>query len=225
MVIDSLSDCELFHGVDPMALAALNLRPIRRRLSAGQVLFDRNDDTQDVWLVLSACLVVVFLTADGRELNFSLVGPGRYLGEVSAIDGQTRSLSVYARKSGEVLILSQADFHKAIDALPVVRGRVLRSMAGLIRNLTERSYQSVAMDVETRLRAFLVRQALEQNVLEPGGHIFEAPSHSEIADWIGANREAVSRAISFLKKSGVIDSGRRRLKILRPELLLEGLSA
>jgi hypothetical protein len=40
---------------------------------------------------------------------------------------------------------------------------------------------------------------------------------------VGANREAVSRAISHLKRIGAIDAGRQRLIVLSPEKLLEGI--
>jgi CRP-like cAMP-binding protein len=51
--------------------------------------------------------------------------------------------------------------------------------------------------------------------------IKNAPTHSEIAGTIGANREMVSRSISKLVKRGGIKSSRQRIEIIDPEVLSE----
>lgn len=224
-VLDTLAGFDMFDGVSAAKLTELGITPRMRSLGNGQLLFERNDPALDVYFICEGRLLVVFFTEDGREVTFSSVSAGQYLGELSALDDLPRSLSVYAQGRAKLVALSQSDFLKLIDALPGFRRRVMRNLVALIRRLTERSYQGTAMNVETRLRSYLVRLALEQGAMRRGGTIASAPTHSEIASLIGANREAVSRAISFLKKSGVIDAGRKRLQILQPDNLLNGLDS
>ena len=47
-----------------------------------------------------------------------------------------------------------------------------------------------------------------------------APSHGLIAAHVGANREAVSRALSALARQGIVQTGRASIRILRPDGLV-----
>lgn len=110
-------------------------------------------------------------TEDGREQTFARLEAGTYLGELSAIDGHQRSLSAYAQTDTELLIVSQADFHKLIDHFPDIRNRIMIKLVGLIRRLTERNYQTTSLSVGDRLRAYLVRLALEKNAMRLSGSV------------------------------------------------------
>ena len=46
------------------------------------------------------------------------------------------------------------------------------------------------------------------------------PTHAVIANIVGANREAISRSLAALNRRGVIQSGRRFLRILKPDALM-----
>lgn len=222
-VLDDLMRSPLLEGTDLRALRELDLRPRARTLAPGQLLFDRDDASLDVHFVLDGRLLAVLRDAEGRELLFSQIAPGGHLGELSAIDGQQRSLSVYAQTEARVITIAQEEFRRLIEACPTVRDAVMRHLVTMIRKLTIRSYETAAMTVEDRLRAYLVRLATEHGALTGSATIHDAPSHSEIASVIGSNREAVSRAVSMLKRSGIIEAGRRRFRILAPDVLMAGL--
>ena len=101
---------------------------------------------------------------------------------------------------------------------------MLHGLVANVRRLTERLYQANLFTVEQRVRSYLVRLALEAGEMNPGGSILDAPTHSEIANWVGSNREVVSRVMSGLKKSGIINTKRKHITLLEPDLLLKALS-
>ena len=115
----------------------------------------------------------------------------------------------------------KADFLRAVDHLREVRNRLLQDMTKRIRYMKDRCFQSMFLSVEDRVRAILVRMAFEAGALHSGKAMKDAPTHAEIASFIGSNREAVSRVMSELKKTGVIESGRKWLKILNPNELVD----
>lgn len=89
-----------------------------------------------------------------------------------------------------------------------------------MRDLTERACQLSAYSVEDRLKAFLLSHAAEAGGLRPGAAMPGLPTHAEIAARIGANREAVSRALSMLRQNGVLSLQRGTLTIHNPDSLI-----
>lgn len=203
-------------------LGAPQVRWTVRRFQQGQIVFDRDASERDLMFVQSGALMAVYWTEDGRELGFSRMGAGSYLGEVAALDNGPRSVSVYARDAAEVLILEQASFLWLLDEVPELRAQVMRDLVGRIRDLTERMSMLLTRSVQQRVCGFLARRALETGQLKEDGVVAGALTHAEIANMIGANREAVSRAISALGKAGVIEAARQRIRILQPGELEAG---
>ena len=57
-----------------------------------------------------------------------------------------------------------------------------------------------------------------------GGEITDAFTHSGIASWTGSNRKVVSHIMSGLKKSGVIHTQRKLIRLPEPNVLLQSVS-
>jgi CRP/FNR family cyclic AMP-dependent transcriptional regulator len=220
-ILTELLNCPLLHDVPLETLTALEIAPRHRTYTSNQIILDRNEDSCDVFFLMSGRILAVYWTEDGRELIFGRMTIGSYFGELSALDDAPRSLSVYAHTDVNLLLISQADFQNLINNVPLVRARLLQDMARRIRHLTERSYQASSLSVDKRVRSYLARLALEAGALQNQGEIKDAPTHTEIANSVGSNREAVSRVMSKLKKSGHIENGRQRIKLIALDTFLE----
>ncbi|WP_138466883.1 Crp/Fnr family transcriptional regulator [Poseidonocella sp. HB161398] len=221
--LPDISALPLFEGISPERLAALNLRWSEKRYEPGQMVFDREDDSRDVYFLCSGALLAVYWTEDGREIVYTRIGTGSLIGELSAIDGGARSLAIFARAPSRLLQLSGPSFMTLLDEVPEIRARVMRDLVARIRSLTLKAHELSTYSIEQRLCSYLIRLALEADCLAGGGVIADAPTHLEIAGSIGANREMVSRSMSRLAKRGAIRSARRKIEILDPELLSDGL--
>lgn len=213
-------EIRVLRGVSAADIARLNLRFVTVQVRQGQSVVSQDDPRRDVFFVLSGRLLAVQWTAGGHEIVFSRILPGDHLGELAALDGGARSTSVYAQADSQLLRLDQADFLKLVDGIPQVRQRLMAELCALVRRLTLRANENRTQTVEGRLRLFLARLALEAECLHRGGLIRPAPTHAEIANSIGANREAVSRALSSLGRRGIVQSGRASIRILRPDALV-----
>lgn len=197
------------------------MRSLRwRDFAAGEVVMNHDDDSCEVHFLDSGRLFAVYWTADGREIVFSTIPEGSYFGELMALDGAPRSLCVYARTPARLAAMSATVFRSLIDESAAFRQAILRDLASRVRDLTERNCQLTAYSVPDRVKAFILRRTAEKGGLHPGVVLSGFPTHAEIAAQIGANREAVSRALSMLRRKGVIATHRGDLTILDPEGLV-----
>jgi CRP-like cAMP-binding protein len=170
---------------------------------------------------MSGRLLCVFWTADGKEILFNRIQTSGYFGHLAAIDGGSRSLSVYCQTSCEAVVLSQRDFLKVLDFIPEVSRHIMIDLASLVRSLTLRCYESTSRTVAQRVRAYLADMAMRSGDSFAAGLTIALPSHAEIASSIGVNREAVTRAMSELNRAKVIESSRKCVRVLLPHALVE----
>jgi CRP-like cAMP-binding protein len=212
-------DIPLFQGLVPADLAGMDLQLAERRLRPWELLFNQQDGGTDVHFLLSGELVALYWTPEGREVIFSRIGPGSYIGEIAALDEGSRSLAVVARGGATLVSLPGVVFRSLFDRLPLVRWRVTRDLVARIRGLTARHLELATCSVEERVGSYIMRLALDRGQMCPGGIIQAAPTHADIAASIGSNREMVSRSLKVLASKGIVRVGRRQIVLLDPDRL------
>ena len=192
----------------------------RRHYGANTTLFHEGDDAGPVMVLLSGRVKAVALNAGGREAIVAIRGPGDLLGELSAIDGAPRSVTVTTLEPVEALVVAGSAFTAYLERRPRVALVMLRMVVARLRSADARHADLATHDVVGRVATRLVELS-ERYGIEADGRIeVELPlSQEEIASWAGASREAVSKALHVLRTLGIVETGRRRISVLDPEAL------
>jgi CRP/FNR family cyclic AMP-dependent transcriptional regulator len=200
----------------PTELVVLERRAAKRRFAQDELVLDYEDESTDVYFVVSGAVRVLIRTPNGKEMLLADLGPGEFIGETTAIDGGARSANVTATMSTELLIIPCEAFLEAVHSTPAVCDRLLRLMTSRIRDLNERMFERNVLDVRHRLYADLIRLSRpraghgDQRILSP------PPPHHDLAARIGCRREQVSREITAMEAEGLAEKTRGGLVILRP---------
>ena len=92
----TLSGVELFADLSDADIAALNGRCRWRRYAPDEHIIGDHDDTTDVFFIVSGQVRATVFAASGKEVSFRDLGPGKSIGELSAVDGAPRSANVIA---------------------------------------------------------------------------------------------------------------------------------
>lgn len=224
-VMNSLANVSLFAAMDQRDLLALSQNLRRSAYAPGEMVVQHLDDDDDVYFILKGSLIASIISPEGREVAFDVMIAGDYFGEISAIDGGGRSASVAALVESEVAAISGRRFRELIDQHTVVSSALVRDLVARIRRLTERNYENIALRIKHRVQLELLRLANRAGVLHDGGVLTPAPTHAQIAARVGANREAVTREVSSLAKSGYIKASRQSITFQNAEGLIEEAGA
>ncbi|MEM7296083.1 MAG: Crp/Fnr family transcriptional regulator [Pseudomonadota bacterium] len=218
--IDRLLSCPLFDGMsrDDLPFPANALREIRA--APGQVVITQQDISDEVYFVVEGLTYAAFFHEDGKEMIFTRQREQAYFGEMSALDGSERALSVYAKSQTRLIAMTGKAFRDLLRANAEVQRRVLLDMIARIRELARDRTELRNQSVDLRVRNYIARLALEAHCFFAGGRIEGFPTHAEVANSIGVNREAVSRAMSQLKSLGLIETARGKLTIVDPDRLM-----
>ena len=105
---------------------------------------DERSDSDFVMLILSGDVVVESEIADGSSLTIGVLSPGRWVGELSMLDGQPRQAACRASDDDDVVcaILSREEFLGMFDAEPRLAAKLAlllaANMAGSLRDMHQK---------------------------------------------------------------------------------------
>jgi len=171
---------------------------------ANQRIINLGEHTQDVFFVLKGTVRITTFTSSGKEVTFQDMKTGQMFGELSAIDGEPRSTNAVATKETLLAVASPDTFFKILHKYPKINESVLKQLTGLIRKLGDRIVEFSALSVKSRIHAEILRLAKNNMISINMAEIIPSPTHLDIANRISTHREAVSREISDLTKSGIL---------------------
>jgi CRP-like cAMP-binding protein len=147
-------------------------------------------------------------------------GMGALLGEVSAIDGLPRSASVVALEPLEALVLSAEDFLSFLQANWRVSRVLMRMLCARMRDADRKRTEFGIFDATSRVAQRLVELADRFGEPYQGGVMITLHlTQEELAGWVGASREAVSKALRSLRSRGWIETRRRTVIVHNLEAL------
>lgn len=213
----SLEKCPLFNGLGNVLLKELEGRMRWRVLQIDDMLCNKGDAPEGLFVVASGSLVVYDLLHNGQEVTLSAMGTGAFAGEISVIDLHPRTAYIRANLPSVVGLLPQQEAARLFYEEPLVAQRVMEFLASKVREMT---FQRVLLGLPSafqRLCAWLDHEC------RPGPHgsrsVPMLPRQQDIANMLNTSRETISRGIARLLREKVIEKTASGLRVLDPARL------
>ncbi|MGW4094050.1 Crp/Fnr family transcriptional regulator [Nocardia sp. NPDC004750] len=200
---------------------------IRCQWPAGTVLMHEGERSEHVVVIEIGRVKVTSAAASGKQALLAIRGPGDLIGEFSAIDGRARSATVTALSSVTATSVPGSAFRDLLIGDGKIAFTLLQVVVNRLREADIQRLEFGAYSVTERIARLLIDYARRYG--ERGDDrvtIALALSQEELAHAAGASREAVSKSLKRLRDLGAVRTGRRRVELLRPDLLadiVEGL--
>lgn len=190
--------------------AASRLRVFRR----GQVVFTAGQTADTVIVVVSGRLKVVVRSAEGGELTLTVVQPGGVFGELAAVDGGPRSADAETLEESRLLLIPRELVQDMCARLPAVSLALARSLAALLRRLTEGASDLVFLDLPRRVAKVLLSQPRGED-----GVIRLKMSQEQLAHQAAGTRQSVNAALRGFERRGWIEISDRAVTVKQPTAL------
>jgi CRP/FNR family cyclic AMP-dependent transcriptional regulator len=217
--IETLAKIKLFRSLDPAAIQQLDVQLFWRRVDRNQWIIDVQDDSNDVFFVVSGTVRVKLQSVSGREVLLREIGAGEFFGELAAIDGRPRSSGILAVTDVTVGRMPASVFRAAVHKYPDVADQILELLSGQIRMLANRVNEFSTLDVRYRIYAELLRLSRPEAKDSKRAAISPPPVHAEIAARVSTRREAVAREFKALERAGLIERRRGAIVLTNSEKL------
>ncbi len=167
------------------------------------------------WVVEKGMMKVYQIAPDGSALTYAILGEGDSFGETTILTGHWVRATVEALEPSVVRYLPPDQFQALLTEYPDFALTLLRVLAERIRQSEERVFHISRLKLSQRVAHALV--GLAQSIGHETDEGIEIPlTHQEIADYVGASREAVSRTLSRWARKGWVSTSRKAVIIKDP---------
>ena len=187
---------------------------VERMYRKGETVLTQGENSTNVFFIIDGRVRSTTYSMSGKEICFQHLDQGEMFGELSAIDKHPRTTSVVTEVDCMLGVMKAEDLWHFMQEYPSVMAAVLLRMTSMVRFLCSRVYEYGALGTRERTRTEIIRLAKQNTSGSKNSAVIEKmPTHEDIANRIASHREAVTKEISFLRKSGLIKNDGRALVV------------
>jgi len=174
-----------------------------RRYPSGAPVFRQGEHIPGVFVVISGTLKVFRTDGRGKIQVLEMLEPGSCVGEVQVFDGGTVASGGEAHGETEVMLIPAEALRRMIHHDPAMADVIIQHFANKVRHLISLVETLSLHSVPERVAQLL----LDRQAANPARLLVEFDeTQEELAQCIGASREAFSRALRLLMDLGLIQS-------------------
>jgi CRP/FNR family cyclic AMP-dependent transcriptional regulator len=218
--LDHLSDVDLFRDLSERDMAELDRVTTITTVPRGRVFYEPEDVSEVLFLIRTGRVQIYRISPEGKKLVIATLGPGALFGEMALLGQQMHNAFAEALDDCQIFVMSRADLERLILDKPSVGRRVLETTGKRLRDAERRLEDMAFKSIPARLASLLLRLAAEQGSDEVVGL-----THQDLAETVGTYRETATQVLNDMKAAGLIEIGRKRIKILdraRLEAIAQG---
>jgi CRP/FNR family transcriptional regulator, cyclic AMP receptor protein len=187
----------------------------RRRIKRSEPILRAGAAGDEVVVVLEGRVKLVAFGADRREVVLGLRGPGELLGEMAALGGQRRTATAIAVDDGEVGFMHADELRTYLREHPDSALVLIRMLVRRLSEATRDVVDLATRDSVGRIAKRLLELSSEHGAPAGAGMRIELSlSQDELAQWTGATRETVSRALRLMRQLGWVATDHRTITVL-----------
>ena len=179
-----------------------------RRLKDGELISTRGEVPEE-WMACAKGAVRVSSTSlSGKQITFTYVEPGIWFGDISLIDGDSRTHDAFAHGDTTILCVAKSDFHKILSqhvefyqAMLRLQARRIRLLFGLVEDLNTLPLRSrLAKQLLHLVRSYGVPCLNNAQEIRIGLHL----AQEELAQLLGASRQRVNQELKAMEREEAI---------------------
>lgn len=211
-----LSELAVFQDLSPREMQELNRITTMSTVPRGRVFY-RPEEPGEVLFILKEGRVQLYrISPEGKKLVITTLGPHTLFGEMALLGTKMHNTFAEAIDDCLICVMSRTDLERLILNKPQVALRILEITGKRLREAEERLENMAFKGIPARLASLLLRLSAEQASDEIIGL-----THQDLAESVGTYRETATQVLNDLKSQGLIDIGRKRIKILDADGLAE----
>ncbi|MBN2364630.1 MAG: Crp/Fnr family transcriptional regulator [Calditrichaeota bacterium] len=210
-----LKQIPLFSELNDRDLEKIIQVATKQRYHKDNIILIEEEVGSTMFIILSGRVKISRISDDGREVILSILSDGDFFGEMSLLDGYTRSANVTAIEEAELLVIRREEFLQMLHDYPQIAVNLLKELAQRIRKSDEHIKSLSLQDATGRVASTLLRIAEDSGVFRKGQvEIAELPLQQDLANMAGTSRETISRVIKTLSDEGYLKKQSGKIIIL-----------
>lgn len=185
------------------------------KLRAGELVLTQGELAGHWYGVASGAVRLSSLSASGRQLTFSMVAPGEWFGESSALGGVAEPCSAHAQIDSALAVLRLDALRRLMRQHEDLRHALLCWSAARQRTWMEAVLEAATAPLSQRLALRLLD--LGRRFGLPQGEGFALSLHltqTDLAQFVATSRQRLNEGMQDLRRAGVLDTQDGQISVL-----------
>ena len=200
MIEEFLKDVNIFSHLSDEKIDEIKKYFTLREYPKGSMIILEEEYGDVVFLVKKGTVKITRVNDEGKEVILSLMGENDMVGEMSVIDGESRSANVLAQENCELYAIRSEDFLSLLKENFEISFSLMGELANRIRKSDQHIEALSLSDAEHRIGVSILNLAEELGVIVKGKvTIDNLPFQQDIANMSGTSRETVSRVLKLFE--------------------------
>lgn len=195
---------------------------IIRSVEEGEFFFFQGDLAQHLYILATGQVKLMQSNPNGQQVNLRTIYPWQMFGALGAVRKEaTYPATAQALENSSALALESKFLHKMLETRPQIAFDLMTLMTTYIQEMQARYRELATERVEQRMANALLRLAAQVGIRAEKETIIELSfSRQDVAEMTGTTLYTVSRLLSDWERKGIIETGRERIRIIKPHDLV-----
>jgi len=217
-----LKQVVVFQNATEDELQLIVKNSINRKIEENEFFFFQGDPAQYLYVLTSGQVKLMQSSPNGQQVNLRTIHPWQMFGALGAVRKEaTYPATAQAMEDSSALAIESEFLHKMLETSPHISFDMMTLMTSYIQEMQARYRELATERVEQRVANALIRLAGQSGVrAEKEAAIILSFSRQDVAEMTGTTLYTVSRLLSEWERKGIIETGRERIKILKPHGLV-----
>lgn len=197
---------DLFQGFDAEEMREVERVTTTRTFKRGDVIYMPGETGEALFLLRSGAVQIYRMSPEGRKLVIAQLLPFSFFGEMSCIGQGMYDTFAEVVEDSTIVTMNCAVLNRLLSTKPEVARRILEAFGRRVLDAERQLEETVFKGIPARVAALLIR--------ESKGEAVDGLTHQDIAERLGVYRETATNALNELKTAGLIEIGRKHIRLL-----------
>jgi CRP/FNR family cyclic AMP-dependent transcriptional regulator len=204
-----LSAIDIFRDLQQEDLDWLAAHTTMVTARRGQLVYMPGETSEALFLLKAGRVRIYRLSADGKKLVLSTLDPETFFGDMPLAGQHMYGAFAEALDDCTLCVLGRADLERLIETRPRVAIRLLEVVGRRLVEAESAIEDLAFKSISARLAALLLRLSDASSDDNLVGH-----THQDLAEMVGTYRETATQTLDDFKRRGLVELGRKHIRIL-----------
>lgn len=192
-----------------------------RRYDADAVIFEEGDEVERFYLLLDGYMRVVRITPEGEQVIALHIPAGQLFGIAKALGRDTYPATAVTAADSLALSWPMRHWDDFVAKYNGFATQSYKTVGDRVGEMNNRIVEMATQQVEQRIACALLRLINQTGRKVENGIEIDFPiTRQDLSEMTGSTLHTVSRLLSGWEKQGIVQSGRKRIKVCQPHQLV-----
>ena len=186
-------------------------------IKRGQRIYVQGDPSEQIFLLKAGVVKISTIGSDHQDTILAFLYPGDIFGELAMVDDAPRDHIATAHEDVVLCAMSRELLLKVAQDTPALGYHIAKIMGLRLRRFRTRIEELLCKSAHARIAHTLLDLAGDYGVPDSEGILIPLRlNQADLGNLVGLARETVNVVLQDFKQRGLVEAGRRNIRIMDP---------